>query len=48
MTQNLLTGHPETQYLLVMDDNTALGTIRAVKESGKDVKVVGLGAQMRA
>lgn len=45
VTQNLLTGHPETQYLLVMDDNTALGTIRAVKESGKDVKVVGLGAQ---
>ncbi len=45
VTQNLLTGNPDTQYLLVMDDNTALGTIRAVKESGKDIKVVGLGAQ---
>lgn len=45
VTQNLLTGHPDTQWILVMDDNTALGTIRAVKDSGKDVKVVGLGGQ---
>ena len=43
VTQNLLTGHPGTQVLLVMDDNTALGTIRAVK--GKKVAVIGLGAQ---
>ena len=45
VTQNLLTGHPETQYLLVMDDNTALGTIRAVNATGKAEKVVGHGAQ---
>jgi ribose transport system substrate-binding protein len=45
VTQNLITGHPNTQWILVMDDNTALGTIRAVKDSGKDIKVMGLGGQ---
>lgn len=45
VTQNLLTGHPDVQWILVMDDNTALGTIRAVKDSNSSAKVVGLGAQ---
>lgn len=45
VTQNLLTGHPSVRYVLVMDDNTALGTIRAVKDAKSSAKVVGLGAQ---
>jgi ribose transport system substrate-binding protein len=45
VTQALLTGHPNIKWLLVMDDNTALGTIRAVKASGKHIKVMGLGGQ---
>jgi len=45
VTQNLLIGHPDTQWILVMDDNTALGTIRAVKDANSSAKVVGLGAQ---
>lgn len=45
VTQALLTGHPDINWLLVMDDNTALGTIRAVAASGKNIKVMGLGGQ---
>lgn len=42
--QNMITANPDLVLIFASNDNMALGAYRAVKESGKDIKVIGYDA----
>ena len=42
--QNIIQAHPEIVMIFASNDNMGLGAYRAVKEAGKDIKVIGYDA----
>ncbi len=42
--QNMIQAHPDLVLIFASNDNMALGAIRAAKEAGKDIKVIGYDA----
>ncbi len=46
--QNMIQANPEIVLIFASNDNMALGAIRAAKEAGKDIKVIGYDAVAEA